>query len=891
MNISLIYPILTEKRNQREEGKQYWPPLGLAYIAACLEGKGHQVRIIDRDIMLRKNRLNVEKTNNETIDKIMEFDSNIVGYSVTTPHVQDAAKLSHKIKILKSNITQVIGGPHCVGAPHATLDYCKDMDILVRGEGEATFLDIASDKAISSVAGTCYRSNGEVKSNRDRDPIVDLDSIPKPARHLLDMDFYMRPNRFASRNLTLRTTSIMTSRGCPYRCNYCAGPLNFPGKVRFHSPARIIDEITELVERYKTECLYFADDMFLSNLRLSGQILQRLIDTGLNKKVKWIAQLHPKAAKPDFLDFMRDAGCVQVEYGFESGSQKVLGLMNKRSDIKDNLKVAELTRKTDIRLRGNFIVGYPGERKEDFEETLSFIKKAKPHQIGFHLLMPLPGTKVHKELSSKGATISWQDMGDDTNLGNNYSDIDEATFKRLYYRTYLATLLPINIYYFVKDNVRNPLRIIYIGFKQLRTLFRTLGRATTGLLQSRIKGRSLDKKANKQNIIMIAPFGLKPFGTVRAEIFPIASVLKRYDVSVVIPPIFDVDQSGRDYMKGDAKIYNIKVFKNFSIWQVPIITLRMIKKITSLKGDIIHVFKPKGMSGFVAMFFILFSRKPVILHTDDLEGKGGWNDLLDYPVWANKIIDFQEKWVAKYVKTVTVPNKYLGEKMLQFGAKAENIYYLPHSIESERLDIRPNGFLIRERYGFGDTPIILLYTRFIECDLRKIIDIARQIKVECDTKILVIGKGPNNEESKLLELAKETELEDIFVFYIGWLPYRELANYIDASDVAIYPFDDIPINRFKAPTKILEIMSVGKPVVADAMGQLREYIVHSESGFLANPSDTREFSSYVIKLLRNKDLRERMGQKARERVLEHFNWNKNIEALEKIYAECGNRGR
>lgn len=467
MKILLIYPLLSRKRAMVDENKQFWPPLGLAYIASVLEENGHAVRILDRDVTLRKNDMDFDASDDIMLEDVRTFKPDIVGISVTTPNMPDVAHISGLIKRSFSRIMIAAGGPHVTGEPVLTLKEVPDIDVAMRGEGEYIFLKLAQGEKPDAVRGISYRKDGEILSNPDGDLISDIDSLPLPARHLLDMKFYTRPSRFTSRNLSLRTTSIFTARGCPYRCNFCAGPLVFNGKVRFHSPGRVIREIEELVSKYDIEALYFAEDMFLSSKKRAEELLGLFIDKGINKRVKWIAQAKASIITEDLLGLMKRAGCVGVEYGFESGSQRILDLMNKRQKIEESLKAAELTRKARLRFQANIITGFPGERREDFIETLKFIKKIKPNMIGFNIFMPLPGTSSYDKLKSEGRQLPrWEDIGDQEASQANYADMPEGMFERLYLEARLKVILPINLKNFIVDNSRHPVRLVKVGLTQ-----------------------------------------------------------------------------------------------------------------------------------------------------------------------------------------------------------------------------------------------------------------------------------------------------------------------------------------------------------------------------------------------------------------------------------------
>lgn len=492
MKISLIYPLLSKERSRVDENKQYWPPLGLAYIAAVLKKEGHKVQILDRDYILRKHGFDFKKTDEYTLRRIKEFETEIVGFSATTPNISDVNWFSKMVKDINSRIITVIGGPHCIGEPEDTLEICGGIDMLVRGEGEMAMLDIARGITAKDIAGLSYRSQGKtIISNQDRPLIESLDDLPFPARHLLDMAYYTRPSRFISRNLSLRTTHIFTARGCPYNCYYCAGPLMGRRRVRYHSPQRVFLEIAELIGRYSVEAIYFADDMFLSNKERAREIMDLFIQYGINKKIVWMAQVNPKAVDTELLSNMKKAGCVHVEYGFESGSQRILNLMNKNTDVEQNKNIAAFTKKSGLRFQGNFIVGYPGETEEDFDKTVSFIKETRPNNISLNLFMPLPGTQIYKRLKEEGRPVSnWNDLGNPEAPYINYADMPQAHFEKLYFNAKLKVVLPLNLTYFLKDNIRHPLRLIYIASTQFKSVVTRAFKAAAEL-------QKINKKTDK----------------------------------------------------------------------------------------------------------------------------------------------------------------------------------------------------------------------------------------------------------------------------------------------------------------------------------------------------------------------------------------------------------
>jgi glycosyltransferase involved in cell wall biosynthesis len=243
----------------------------------------------------------------------------------------------------------------------------------------------------------------------------------------------------------------------------------FEGKVRFHSPQRVISEIGELVRRYYVEAIYFAEDMFLSSKQRAKDFMRLLVDSGLNKKIKWFAQIRTNVVDTNLLQLMKKAGCVQVEYGFESGSQRILDMMGKNTTVESNLRAAKITKGIGLRFQSNIIVGYPGEKEEDFSKTVKFIKKIKPNNIGFNIFMPLPGTYIYNKLRQENKPLPrWDEIGDPEGMQINYADMPKGRFEELYFNTRIKVVLPINLYYFIKDNLTNPLRLIRIIVSQFK---------------------------------------------------------------------------------------------------------------------------------------------------------------------------------------------------------------------------------------------------------------------------------------------------------------------------------------------------------------------------------------------------------------------------------------
>jgi len=393
-----------------QQNFSFMPQLGLAYLAGSLRAKGHSVNIICRDIFMLMNRRDYRKVDELTIKALKDFQPQLVGIGATTTLINDAYRVARLSKGALPGIPVVVGGPHASVLPSQTLEECADIDMVVRGEGENTMLDLAAGSKLNEIDGITFRDGHKFYTNKDRVPIEDLDVLPFPARDLLGMDFYLK-SRGVFLGLDLREAHILTMRGCPYRCSFCATLGVFKKGVRFHSVDYVVKEVRHLISDYRIEGLYFVEDCFLANRKRAEMLCKRLIAEGINKSIVWGTQIRADSVDEDILRLMKQAGCVQVEYGFESGSQRILEEMNKSTHLNDNLRAVRITQKVGMSLKANILVGFPGEREEDLLLTKKFLRDSKPDKVYIHRFAPMPGSRSFEELKNKGLIKSgWDNL-------------------------------------------------------------------------------------------------------------------------------------------------------------------------------------------------------------------------------------------------------------------------------------------------------------------------------------------------------------------------------------------------------------------------------------------------------------------------------------------------
>jgi len=365
------------------------PPLGLAYLASCLEEEGEEVRIMDC-IVLGASHRDVKR-------EIESWSPDLVGVTATTPAHNDALRVLKEAK--EAGAFTVAGGPHFSFIDLEALRKYRFIDFVVRGEGEETLKELVRalerGRDVSEIRGLTYRRGEVAKRNPDRPLIENLDSLPMPAYHLLPMGMY----RFEG----YRHATTMTSRGCPFRCTFCASSKLFGKRWRGRSPGNVADELELLVYKYKVRNVEFLDDTFTLNARRAEEICDEIKRRGLD--ISWACSSRVDTINRRLLSKLKAAGCYIIYYGVESGSQRILNLMRKGIRIAQVVKAFKETVKAGIERLASFILGFPGETVETIKKTIRFARFLNPDYVQFTVCTPYPGTELYHELKSKGAIL------------------------------------------------------------------------------------------------------------------------------------------------------------------------------------------------------------------------------------------------------------------------------------------------------------------------------------------------------------------------------------------------------------------------------------------------------------------------------------------------------
>lgn len=454
MKILLIYPVPPRESWPQGIFRSGSVPGGIAYIARSLINAGHDVQVHVREEQLVKCNLDWEYADEQLGKKLAVFMPDIVGLSILTPSMPEGGWIAEIAKEICGSDTMVVaGGVHPTALPEQTLQDYPAIDVICVGAGEHTMVELAEKGISSDVAGLVYRNGNKIIHTGRRDPVKELDTLGLPAYELFDMDYYSKPTPFLIRWLPLKVTNILTSRGCTNACRFCAGYLVGGVGVRYRSIEHVIEEIAMLVENYGFEALYFEDDTMGADLDRLQRLCQAFRKNGFDK-LKWFCCLRVDQAEEEILKEMKDSGCIQIEYGFESGSNSALKRLAKNTSVELNRRAVTLTRKAGIRVFANIMFALPEETEEEFKATVDFVRWAKPDIISAGCLSPLPGTPIYNNLPEEiKDTIKWGEYSyhEEMGLRINLTAIPTERLHKLYKRFCRHIFRPHALYTFLRD--------------------------------------------------------------------------------------------------------------------------------------------------------------------------------------------------------------------------------------------------------------------------------------------------------------------------------------------------------------------------------------------------------------------------------------------------------
>ncbi len=376
-----------------------------AFIAATFQKTGETVTV---GLPFEQIRQEIEARNPQIIGISGPF----------TCQMENSIKVSNLAKEVNPNILTVMGGPHVTLVPEEFLKEAKNVDVAVVGEGEHAMLEVAQafegKKQLSEILGIAYRQAGIITVNPARSLIENLDDLPYPAYDLVDMDQYLNPQKIGYRSFQNRAISMITSRGCPFNCCFCAVHLHMGQKFRAHSAEYVLNHIQYVVDKFKVQNIFFEDD----NLTLDVKRFEAICDGIMERKIK-IGWETPNGVRADCLNLellkkMKQSGATSIFVGVESGDQQILdNVICKSLDLNRVVEFAKNAQQIGLKTGAFYIIGFPGETKEDMQRTVDFALELKrTYDVGMHLFAATPsyGTRLYEECKSKSylpADLSW----------------------------------------------------------------------------------------------------------------------------------------------------------------------------------------------------------------------------------------------------------------------------------------------------------------------------------------------------------------------------------------------------------------------------------------------------------------------------------------------------
>jgi anaerobic magnesium-protoporphyrin IX monomethyl ester cyclase len=389
-DVTLVYPYF----HPRVDTSIFrFPPLGLGYIAAYLKQNSISVEIVDCTFLSQE----------QALKKIISSNPKIIGiqsmYSMRKKSLELAQLLSGNCELL------VAGGALPTTEPEAFLN---DFDMVVIGEGEQTMLEIAKQfkngGSFSEIRGITFKdkATGQVKQTLPRGLMEDIDVLPPPSRELFENYSYQK---YYDEKFGYKTTAIMTTRGCPFSCDFCSRPI-FGKEFRARSASKVVDEVEEAISLGYNR-IWFADDCFTLNRNSLIEVCDEIIKRKL--RIGWECLSRVDTLDSETASKMKKAGCLRMFFGIESGNDSILKIMKKQITIKQAQIATRICKKIGIKAGAFFILGYPGENAQTILNTVKFASSLPLDYLSFTLPYPIPGTPLFERLNGKLFSDEWEE--------------------------------------------------------------------------------------------------------------------------------------------------------------------------------------------------------------------------------------------------------------------------------------------------------------------------------------------------------------------------------------------------------------------------------------------------------------------------------------------------
>lgn len=438
------------------ENKMPFPPLGTIYAASLLRNNGFEVNLFDTN--LRDNPYEIETLLMESKPKYLVIYDDGFNYLTKMCLTNMREACFEMIKIGKSYNCKII-----VCSSDATDHYEKYLnqgaEFVIRGEGELTLLELVNalekGQSYQEIQGIVFKENDDIKVNSSRNVLQHLDDLPLPAWDLVDINSYKNVWKQSKQEFTL---NIATTRGCPYKCNWCAKPI-YGNRYNAHSPEYIVNEIKYLKDKFDVSRFWMCDDIFGLKPNWVQEFNQLLKEKDI--KISYFIQSRVDLLlKEDTIDALAESGLEEVWVGAESGSQRILDAMDKGTKVEEIYEATRLLKAKKVKVAFFLQFGYLEENQDDIQKTIAMVKELKPDNIGISVSYPLPGTKFYDKVK------------DDLKLKANWTDSDdfEMMFKGSYNSNYYRKLQRFVHKEFRKDQGFQNLKNFSFSMEKIKSI-------------------------------------------------------------------------------------------------------------------------------------------------------------------------------------------------------------------------------------------------------------------------------------------------------------------------------------------------------------------------------------------------------------------------------------
>ena len=371
-----------------------WLPFGLMHLSSYLSSKGVENDIIDHK------RISEAEGFERIRARLSAEKPGFVGITCMVSEIEIVKRLGELVRKESPASVIIIGGPHPSSNPLHFVEFKVPFDFLVIGEGELTIHELVTElragRPVDGVRGIAYLADGALKTNAPRPLIADLDTLPFPAYDKVDMEYYCRPNPWTIRPVYISGFNLFTVRGCCYNCSFCVEYTVFGRTVRKMSPERVADHIEQVLAKYRVDAIYFMDELFTLSKERIYAIFGLLKARGV--RILYGCQTRVNLLDEELARFMSENGCLQIDFGIETGSEKMLKAINKMTDLKTITAAGEICRRTGIRHLANMLINLPGETLEDLEASVELADKMKYNFVLWNVYTPFPGAGISRSL-------------------------------------------------------------------------------------------------------------------------------------------------------------------------------------------------------------------------------------------------------------------------------------------------------------------------------------------------------------------------------------------------------------------------------------------------------------------------------------------------------------